>query len=482
MAYGDRAGIDLTSDRCQTCLASRPATPQGSQGSRPADQAPGLRGKQPQNLPGLASKRPGSRTCASRRPGARAGEARSVIVPRPAGARALPAAGGRAGCGRRGGGSARRLRNSLPIPPRRGPRRRFLRSEGSPRLRAEKYRPEAGPGALRWAAGRSPPPRGSTLGPARRPGLHNGREPGGGGPGRRCVGARAAAPAPPAERPSPRRARARLAARCLPRARAPAAYPGEPGRGNFSGRAPRRLGRPSAERRARRRGLGSARCPRPAAAAAAAASPRGGGRRGGAASARPASRAGLGLGSGSGGRGQRPGRGGAACLLRPLSRPRRPRSAPSAAAPLPRAPGPPPPRPPPAHAARSGGPAAFRAPAASGARQAGAGRYRAGAPSAPGPAARAPGLSRRAPPERAAVETGLEPSRRAWEVTPRSPGWERGAGPRLPPPLPWAENSGMTGLSAPGRPPGGPHLRPQGRPPHRLPWARRLFASVWTRA
>lgn len=109
------------------------------------------------------------------------------------------------------------------------------------------------------------------------------------------LGARAAEPAPPAERPSLVGPGSRRVA-SPPGPGALAAYPREPGRGNFSRRAPGRLRRPSAERRARLRGAWARRGPRARQQRHRAEA----GRRGGAASAGPATRAGLGLGSGSG--------------------------------------------------------------------------------------------------------------------------------------------------------------------------------------
>lgn len=185
-----------------------------------------------------------------------------------------------------------------PSRPRRGPRRRFLRSEGLPRPQAEKYRPigaegQGGAGALRWAAGR--PSRSSQLQPRGQPGDQfrkpGGLQPGPGGPRsglprhQRPRSSPAGAPGPhspllrqsgpvrPASLgPAPQRA-------ASPGPRALAAYPREPGRGNFSRRAPRRLGRPSAERRARRRGPGLGAVPAPGSSVTA--------RRRGGAAARP---------------------------------------------------------------------------------------------------------------------------------------------------------------------------------------------------
>lgn len=211
-------------------------------------------------------------------------------------------AGGGCPQGRRGGGSARRLWNPLPIPPpAAAPAGASWGQRARPRPRRKSSGTRGGParsGGLRDAL---PAPRGSTL----RAGPRASSE------SRVGIGARAAsAPATPTllrpgrsgrgARSSGRAAqsrRARLPARCLPPGPgALAAYPREPGRGNFSRRAPGRLRRPSAERRARLRGAWARRGPRARQQRHRAEA----GRRGGAASAGPATRAGLGLGSGSG--------------------------------------------------------------------------------------------------------------------------------------------------------------------------------------
>lgn len=249
---------------------------------------------------------------------------------------------GRVGGGPRRTAGRRERRAALefcPHPAPGGAPQRFLRSEGSPRPQ----RKSTGAGRAGAEAGaRSGGLRAPCLFPAAppsRPAPESVPTAGPGGPRASASdpprrGAGAVEPAPPAEGPVQRFPWARLR---LLGPRALAAYPGEPGRGNFSRRAPRRLGRPLAEQRARRRGLGSARSPRPAVA-----SPRGGGRRGGAASARPATRAGLGLGSGSG-TGGGSGRAAAARLVYsgPVSGCGGPGSSSSAAAPLPRAAPPP---------------------------------------------------------------------------------------------------------------------------------------------
>lgn len=179
---------------------------------------------------------------------------------------------------RRAGGSTQSPRNALPSPPQQGPRRRFLRSEGSPR--PQRKSTGAGPSpALRWAARLRSFHRGGreSAARARRP-------------------ARPGAAPPGSALPRPLRARLPSAPPPRPRAARPRRLPWGAGRGNFSGRAPRLLGYPSAEHGARRRGPGSggprARQRRHSAQA---------GRRGGAASARPATRARLGLGSGAAG-------------------------------------------------------------------------------------------------------------------------------------------------------------------------------------
>lgn len=250
-----------------------------------------------------------------------------------------------------------------PHPAPGGAPRRFLRSEGSPRpQRKSTGAARAGAEAGARSGGLQAPCL-LPAAPPSRPAPESVPTAGPGGPSASAFdpprrGAGAVEPAPPAEGPVHWFPWARLS---LLGPRALAAYPGEPGRGNFSRRAPRRLGRPSAEQRARRRGLGSARSPRPAVA-----SPRGGGRRGGAASARPATRAGLGLGSGSGAGGGS-GRAAAARLVYsgPVSSCGGPGSSSSAAAaPLPRAAPPPRSRPRPSRSRRpccrglSGGPTA----------------------------------------------------------------------------------------------------------------------------
>lgn len=119
---GARGQQVLTSDRCRTCLASgrprSPATPRGQRGP-----GPGLGGREPRNLPEPASRSPRNPHLSLRRPGARAaarpGRERSprprlFVPPLPGRGVGEPAA---APGGRRGGGSTRRLWNSLPIPP-----------------------------------------------------------------------------------------------------------------------------------------------------------------------------------------------------------------------------------------------------------------------------------------------------------------------------------------------------------------------------
>ncbi|XP_072869012.1 uncharacterized protein [Chlorocebus sabaeus] len=348
-----KAGSDQTSDCRQTCLASRPplgsATPRGHRGlgQAAAEGSPGTYLRPP---PAPANPAPESspHRCAG---GGEAREKDPPPRPRPL----LPSPGGTQALRGRG----------------QGPRRRFLRSEGSPWPHAEKYRPGPGvrdrPGALSSTLGAGPGASSRKRAGSRAPG----------DPGRGCTGAsaptlpgpgtRAAEPAPGAERPGPAGS---------PRARLPGAlaFPGP--------RAPRPRCLPSGARAgkllqasaaAARAPLGRAKSP--AAGAWARRGPRArrqrhgaeAGRRGGAASARPATRAGLGLGSSSGAGGGS-GRAAAARLVysgrcqRRRRRRRRPgllllrRRAPpprGATSALPRPPPPPAPaRPPAAHAAR----------------------------------------------------------------------------------------------------------------------------------
>lgn len=240
------------------------------------------------------------------------GEARAVnnplrladrrSAPPPAGAQALPGGGvgepAAAPGGQRGGGSTRRLWNSLPIPPPAGAPQALPEVRGLAPAPSGKVPADRGRGARRrrraqvgcWAP--FPLLAAPTSGPARGPVPKAGRAaagPGGprsglprhqrprsspaGAPGPHSPLLRQSGPVRPASLgPAPQRA-------ASPGPRALAAYPREPGRGNFSRRAPRRLGRPSAERRARRRGPGLGAVPAPGSSVTA--------RRRGGAAARP---------------------------------------------------------------------------------------------------------------------------------------------------------------------------------------------------
>ena len=317
-----KAGTDLTSDCCKTCLASRPplspATPRGQQGSRP-----GLRGRQPRNLPEPASQRPriphlsvSPLRCAG------GDEARAVnnplrlansrSSPPPAGAQALPSRGvgepAAAPEGLRGGGSTRRLWNSLAIPPPAGaplalPEVRGLAPAPGGKVPAPtRAGTRAGPDALRWAAGR--PSCSPRLHPRGRPGGQF-RKPGG-QPGPGCLRASDPDPPPPGRPGRGARSSGRAAqSDRLSSGPAPGALPppgpapspltlGSAGGETFPGErrggsgAPRPSGEPGGGAWARRGPR--ARQQRHRAEA---------GRSGGAASAGPATRAGLGLGLGS---------------------------------------------------------------------------------------------------------------------------------------------------------------------------------------